>query len=487
MINASFTLRQRIYFSMLMLILISFVITGMTAFYNFKAENEHYNQERLERKERALQKTMSYFLDENGGTIIEDSLALQFSSVLVEMADIHSLSINMYDLNGNILISSSEDRFDDLGFDLTMDYTVLKQLSTGNDRPVTQKTHKDKDYFLVYWYLTDYLDRKIAIVNVKYDKKNIDGGELKRFLVQLTQIYILLFIGASLLAYFLSNYITKSLQKIASKMKRIDLSGDEQHIEWEGKDEIGALVRQYNRMLDEVKLSAERLAKSERESAWREMAKQVAHEIKNPLTPMKLRVQHLQRTLDNDPDISKEQVDKFAKSMIDQIDTLSGIATEFSHFAKMPKAKNEKLKLDELIDGVVDLYAKTPNCSIEFTSSVQSEAMVFADKDQMNRVLTNLIKNAIQATEETDNAKVALSLERDRNNYLIRVEDNGVGIPENQREKIFVPNFTTKSKGAGLGLAMVKNIVNQAEGEIWFESIEGQGTSFFVQLPAQGS
>ena len=469
---------------MLMLILISFVITGMTAFYNFKSENERYNQERLERKERALQKTMSYFLDENNGTIAEDSLAIQFSDVLVEMADVHSLSINMYDLNGNILISSSEDRFDDLGFDLTMDYSVLKQLSTGNDRPVTQKTHKDKDYILVFWYLTDYLDKKIAIVNVKYDKKNIDGGELKRFLVQLTQIYILLFIGASLLAYFLSNYITKSLQKIASKMKRIDLSGDEQHIQWEGKDEIGALVRQYNRMLDEVKLSAERLAKSERESAWREMAKQVAHEIKNPLTPMKLRVQHLQRTLENDPDLSKEQVDKFAKSMIDQIDTLSGIATEFSHFAKMPNAKNETVNLGDVIEGVVDLYTKTPNCTISLSSLVQGGALVFADKDQLNRVLTNLIKNAIQATEEVNDAWVHVSLRQEENNYLIEVKDNGIGILESQKDKIFVPNFTTKSKGAGLGLAMVKNIVNQTDGEIWFESTEGQGTSFFVQIPA---
>ena len=150
-----FSFRQRIYFSMLMLIIVSFVLTGVTAYYNFKTENDRYNQERLERKEQALQTSKSYFLEENGGSISRDSLALVFSEVIVELADVHSLSVNLYDLKGNLLISSAEERFDVLGFDLSMDYTVLKQLSTGNTRPVIQKEISGQEFYLVYWYLLD--------------------------------------------------------------------------------------------------------------------------------------------------------------------------------------------------------------------------------------------------------------------------------------------------------------------------------------------
>lgn len=468
---------------MLMLILLSFVFTGFTAFYNFKLENERYNEERLERKESALQTSMEYFLEEQGGTVEPDSLALRFSDVIVEFADVHRLSVNLYDLNGNLLISSTEERFDNLGFDIEMDYTVLKQLSTGTDRPAIEKTIDNQDFYLVYWYLTDFFNRKIAIVNVKYDKKNIDDGELKRFLGQLTQIYILLFLGAAFLAYFLSNYITKSLQKIGSRMKVIDLSKENQPIEWQGNDEIGSLVKQYNRMLGQVKSSADMLAKSEREIAWREMAKQVAHEIKNPLTPMKLRVQHLQRSLSEDPERAQEQMDKFAVTMIDQIDTLSSIATEFSHFAKMPRAVNDKLDLITAIKGVQELFSNTPNCEVELEINSSDPSLVYADKDQLGRVLNNLVKNAVQATEEKTNGKIKIVLIEEDESYLISVKDNGKGISDELREKIFVPNFTTKSTGAGLGLAMVKNIVIQAEGEIWFDSVINQGSTFYVRLP----
>ena len=466
-----------------MLILLSFVLTGITAFYNFKRENDKYNLDRLTRKEKALNTSLQYFMEENGGTIHQDSLALKFSDVIVEMADVHTLSVNLYDLNGNLLISSTAERFDDLGFDLDMDYTVLKQLITGNERPVVKKKINSKEFSLAYWYLLDQFQRKIAIVNVKYDKKNIDDGELTRFLGQLTQIYVLLFLGASLLAFFLSNYITKSIQRISEQMKVIDLSSDTEPINWKSNDEIGLLVKQYNKMIGKVKRSAELLAKSERESAWREMAKQVAHEIKNPLTPMRLRVQHLLRTLDSDPDIAAEQLKKFSNSMIDQIDTLSGIASEFSNFAKMPKANNIVLNMPNTVKASLDIYLEDENTNVTFENLCDTEPEVFADKDQITRVVNNLVKNAIQATEDIDDPKIEIELYTENDTCLLSVKDNGVGIKPEQREKIFVPNFTTKSTGMGLGLAMVQHIVHAANGDIWFESDDQSGTVFYVSLP----
>ena len=238
-----------------------------------------------------------------------------------------------------------------------------------------------------------------------------------------------------------------------------------------------------NVVFGKEKRSAELLAKSERESAWREMAKQVAHEIKNPLTPMRLRVQHLLRTLDSDPDIAAEQLKKFSNSMIDQIDTLSGIASEFSNFAKMPKANNIVLNMPNTVKASLDIYLEDENTNVTFENLCDTEPEVFADKDQITRVVNNLVKNAIQATEDIDDPKIEIELYTENDTCLLSVKDNGVGIKPEQREKIFVPNFTTKSTGMGLGLAMVQNIVHAANGDIWFESDDQSGTVFYVSLP----
>jgi nitrogen fixation/metabolism regulation signal transduction histidine kinase len=213
------------------------------------------------------------------------------------------------------------------------------------------------------------------------------------------------------------------------------------------------------------------------------MAKQVAHEIKNPLTPMKLSVQHLQRTWkDHAPDMDLK-MERLTKTIIEQIDTLSNIATEFSNFAKMPKANLEKINIKELIVNAIALFHDSENLEITFESSVESDAFVFADKEQILRVFNNLIKNAIQAIPEDRKGKIMVALKKEKMQFLISVSDNGNGIDEDVLDKIFVPNFTTKTGGMGLGLAMVKNIVETANGRIWFETKAGFGTTFFVSLP----
>jgi two-component system nitrogen regulation sensor histidine kinase NtrY len=237
-------------------------------------------------------------------------------------------------------------------------------------------------------------------------------------------------------------------------------------------------------MIEELARSADLLARSERESAWREMAKQVAHEIKNPLTPMKLSIQHLQRLIDDkSPDLEK-RVKSLAQTLIEQIDTLSSIASEFSSFAKMPKAVSERIDLRHLIPLSIDLFKDTPDLDIRFVCPEDGEKfMVFADKEQLLRMLNNLLKNAVQAIPETRKGIICVELAIKEGMVMISVSDNGTGIPTELMDKIFVPNFTTKTGGMGLGLAMVKSIAETFGGKIRFETAKDKGSTFYIYLP----
>jgi nitrogen fixation/metabolism regulation signal transduction histidine kinase len=281
-------------------------------------------------------------------------------------------------------------------------------------------------------------------------------------------------------AYFVSRYITRSLKTISSKMNETRLEKRNQKIELKGaSEEVSLLVESYNSMIDELEESAVKLARSEREQAWREMAKQVAHEIKNPLTPMRLSVQSFQRKFDpNDPD-ARQKIDEYSKTLIQQIDTMSSIASAFSNFAKMPAQKNETLNVVEVVDLALDIFAEdylTFKCD-------KKEIIAKLDRTQLIRVITNLVKNAIQAISQIDNPKVDIELTDDSKNVIIIVSDNGHGITDENKPKVFEPKFTTKTSGMGLGLAMIKNIIETYNGNITFTSNEGEGSTFKVTLP----
>ncbi|MCB0760095.1 MAG: HAMP domain-containing histidine kinase [Flavobacteriales bacterium] len=484
----SLTLRSRIYFSMLALLVISFVVTGVTAYYNYRVQDGQYHEGRFKRKEGAVQASIEYFIRSRGGSLPADSVTDVFSYKINELADIHNMSISLFDLRGNILLSSTPaDSVSMEMFEPQIEYTIFKQLSTGSPRAEEEKTVGDQTFILAYWYVLDMNGKPLFITNVQYDKTEVNREELQQFLIELTVIYIVLFIGASMLAFVLSNYITKSLQRIGQRMSNVRLGVRNEPLEWHSKDEIGALVAEYNRMLKEVEENAEKLARSERESAWREMAKQVAHEIKNPLTPMKLRIQHLERSWDDEVPEFGDRLKETTKSLVQQIDTLTHIANEFSHFAIMPRARKVSVDMTELVRNTVDLFQNQKEVEVTFSDHTTRKAVVEADKDQMVRVVNNLITNSIQAISPDKSGLVNVSVKEYESMVMVEVNDNGSGISEELQDKIFVPNFTTKSTGTGLGLAMVKNIVEQAGGDIWFKTKPGKGTTFFVTLPLQVS
>ncbi|MEZ7941978.1 MAG: two-component sensor histidine kinase, partial [Flavobacteriales bacterium] len=322
-------LKTRIYLSIIAMILVSFFATGIFAYTNFKSRNEVYHSSRLERKEKAIQASMDYFLEQQG-EVNTDSIPIMFSDKICELADVHNLDLNLYDLSGKLLISSNPNIFTEKDIPQKVSTSILQKLTDGDVRIVLEKGKDNDEFYLAYWHFSDLEGRPLAVTNIPYfDIQNENRQEIENFLIDLILIYVGLFIAASILALLLSNYITQSLQRIGDKMKGVDLGKTNAPLEWETNDEIGSLVTEYNRMLKEAEKSAIAIARSERESAWREMAKQVAHEIKNPLTPMKLRIQYLQRAMDDkDPDWQ----DKFkntAVSLINQIDTLTNIANEF--------------------------------------------------------------------------------------------------------------------------------------------------------------
>ena len=281
------------------------------------------------------------------------------------------------------------------------------------------------------------------------------------------------------LAYFLSSYITKSIKSISDKMEQTQLNQRNEKILLNAaSSEIEILVDAYNNMIDQLEESAIKLAKSEREQAWREMAKQVAHEIKNPLTPMRLSVQSFERKFNPEDENIREKLSEYSKTLIQQIDVMSAIASAFSDFAKMPTQNKEEIEVISVIKLAIDIF--NDEC-VRFQSE-EKELFAFLDKTQLIRVLTNLVKNALQATEETENPEIIVDVSSESEFLKISVSDNGKGIANELKELIFEPKFTTKTSGMGLGLAMIKNIIEAYDGNISFTSEKNKGTTFTVIL-----
>ena len=476
------SLRIRIFISMIVLILIASILMASISVIQFKNEARNYHQERLERKEDAIKEHINYVLSTTTYPLTEKNLPLIFKDKIHELSDIHNLEINVYSLEGKLLKSSKASFSVDSISPPVPKYIVKLVQSSIEKRYVDIKNVDGIKNRSSFSQIKDDKFKPLGILNLPYvEDDSFYENEIQEFLIRLSQVYFFMLIIAFALAYFLSSYITQTLKTISDKINETSLNQKNEKILVEANSkEINSLIKAYNAMVDKLEESAAMLAQSEREQAWREMAKQVAHEIKNPLTPMRLTVQNFQRKFDeNDPN-AKQKLNDYTKTIIQQIDTMSSVASAFSNFASMPAQQNETLNVVEVVEFSLDIFNED---YIHFESD-EAEIISVMDRTQLVRIITNLVKNATQSIPENQEEKsVIVAIKRIENDVTITVKDNGIGIETENIEHIFEPKFTTKNSGMGLGLGIIKNIIENYKGTITFESEFGKGTTFVVSLP----
>lgn len=470
---------------MLALVVIASILIAAVTVYQYREEAEDYHRDRLERKQENITEHISYFLDETTFPVETEFIPLIFKDDIYKLKQIHNLELYFYDLEGSLLKSSKASFVRDTS-KTCLPAHVMNALTMSSDKTFIEEFEEEGvQYQSSYSYITDGSFKPLAILNLPYIQ---DDGfikkELQENLKRLAFAYLFMLGIAIALAYFLSKYITKSLNSISQKIidtrldkrnKRIDVSNT--------TEEISNLVNAYNGMIDELEESAATLAANEREAAWREMAKQVAHEIKNPLTPMRLTVQSFQRRFDADDPNIDEKINEYSNTLIQQIDTMSAIASAFSNYAQMPAQKDETLDVVNIVKLGLDIFNEP---YIQFTSSAE-EIIAKFDRTQLIRVITNLVKNSIQAIDQMnpEEPKVVVAIAEVETEVVITITDNGIGIAPEFTDKIFEPKFTTKNSGMGLGLAMVKTIVENYKGKISFTSEPEVTTTFTVRIPRQ--
>ncbi|NBC83382.1 MAG: hypothetical protein GVY19_08360 [Bacteroidetes bacterium] len=483
-----FTLQSKVQLTIISILLISLLLigTGSVYFAIQQYREKHYDM--------LQEKINSVYIELDHKLAMEESLDETWYSdkygtldqLLQKFSDVFYTDINLYYPNGELMASSRKEVFEAGLTGKIIDPKAYKQLVLNQQAIFIHREHiGDLRFLSAYVPFMNAENELLAYLNLPYfTQEDSLRTEITNLIVALLNIYVILILLTIGAAVLVSRQITLPLATVQRKMKELDLKEQNEPIYYEAQDEVGQLVTEYNRMVAELERSADLLAKSERESAWREMAKQIAHEIKNPLTPMKLSIQHLQRSWKLHEENFDEYIKNFTDSLIEQIENLSAIATAFSNFAKMPVARKEEVNLVNKIHNMVHLFENDSSVTFNVELEMQ-KALILADKEQITRALNNIVKNGIQSIPKDRDGKIHIHLMEDTGFYVLTIADNGKGIPEELRDQLFLPNFTTKSSGMGLGLAITKSIIESNGGAIEYTSEVGVGTRFIVRLPVK--
>lgn len=395
------------------------------------------------------------------------------------------VDINLFDPLGKLIRTTQPEIFNEYIAYSRMNPEAYYELVYNKRMQVIQEEYiSSMKYYSLYTPIYNDKGTLLAIANIPFFVSDtILQHDVSTIIAGIINIYIILIIVAIIIAIFLSNSVTQPLKEISNKMEDLDIYHKVEHINYKANDELGLLVRTYNKMIDDLEKSAKELAQNEREGAWREMARQIAHEIKNPLTPMKLSIQHLKRMKSQNVPNWQERFDTLSASLIEQIDILSNTASEFSSFSKFYNEEISEVDLIGLLHEQNVLFDNYDNIRMSYRHS-DEKAVVKARKGQITRAFVNLITNAIQAIEQKSDGQIIISIYKEDKWYRTDIEDNGNGVSEENIHNLFNPNFTTKTKGSGLGLAISKSIVSQSHGEIFYiKSKELGGACFSIRMP----
>lgn len=402
---------------------------------------------------------------------------------LSEISKYAGVDVNLFSIWGTLLATSQPLIYEN---DLLSKYinpvAYAKIREQGENAYVTMESVGNLQYYTTFYGVKSAdTGALIGIVSIPFfqSESALERNQII-VLTNVINIFSVVFIVFLMISFFAAKWLTFPLMLITKKLKKTTLTGFNEPLTWRTDDEIGLMVGEYNRMLINLEESKKALARSEKESAWREIAQQVAHEIKNPLTPMKLTLQHLSRRLKGKH--SDDELEKPIKSLLHQVDTLNDIASSFSSFAKMPIPENEPYEFSAVVKNTANLYRSTKNVDLRLHLP-DYPVYTMGDEQLMGRIISNIILNAIQAVEGGDIILEVTLTDLQETKLLLEIKDNGPGIDEAIYNKIFIPNFSTKDTGSGIGLAIAKHGVEHAGGKIWFETERGAGTSFFIELP----
>ncbi len=398
------------------------------------------------------------------------------SEILAQIGSYIQSDISFYNSTGYLISTSQPDIFSlSLQSNLVNPIVFEELVRKENQSIIADESIGNLEYKVCY-----------AVVNAKgsniagfiampfFDSKNHLNRQQIEVFESLITIFGIIFIFAAFIGNMVLNNVLYPLRMVAGKIRKVTLQEINKPIQYESSDEIGSLVKDYNQMLVKLEESKKALARSHKETAWKEIAKQVAHEIKNPLTPMQLKIQQLLRNRSKG-----EREYEALTSLLTQVDTLSQIASSFSAFAEMPAPNNQVFMWNELVGEVIQLFQSD---KVRIETHCEPNISIEADRNIFKRILNNLVLNAIQATEK-EVVVIEISLTRKADKCILSIRDSGKGIADGLKEKIFLSHFSTKSAGSGIGLALAKKGIENVGGNIWFDSKEGEGTTFYVSMP----
>ncbi len=482
-----FNFRQKLQLSFIGILFFSFAIIGVVIDSLTVKQYKTRNYENLKEKLGSIYVELENRLGSEKFLAPDwrDVSVMSLDELLVKLSNTFNVDINLYNPNGYLIATSRPEIF----------YRNLTSRRIDNMAYINLRSLNRTEYFqrekignlsYISGYISFYNSDNdlLAYLNLPYFRvQSMLSMEVSNTIVAIMNFIVLLIVIAMGIAVFISNRLTSPLAMLSSRLASVELGKKSEHLTYNGRDEVGDLVRQYNRMVDELDESAQKLANSEREIAWREMAKQIAHEIKNPLTPMKLNIQQLLKSWKDGVPGFEKKLEKFTRNQIEYIDDLSSIASAFSSFAKIPEARPVEVDLIQQARTTLELFKNSDNITFRIGWPPDANYVIYADKEQVNSIFSNIIKNAIQSIPSEREGIIRVNMSERGKKVVVSVEDNGSGIPDSLKKKMFTPNFTTKSSGTGLGLSIARRYAENAGGRIWFESEADKGSVFFIEFP----